>query len=466
MPASPLNSDDNEKQEKFNLINDLAPQILKLLRNEVSALKPAELDILSGLAQTEKKSEVLIGDLNKNLKEFMSCFKNIFEGEIPNISTEEKKKVNEIYNETILTSVAHAIANTDLVPDANVGAGKKASPELDAKIIDEINIDEINPEGTKKTLYSYILPEEISHIVDNILLFKNKIDEYFPGLTETVFATAATAIVGLVASYSPSLAMLLGSAAMLIPAVKLLSETIDFEKIFSKISQTIQEIRNDRELNKLHEAGIETAEIARELGTDPATVGKFNLSPASVKETLQEIASKEPVKKLMTEVADFAKKNIPNNMQDFTDKIASLKTDIATKLEKAGIPKEIIKSTGEIVDKVMGDARLNVNKAFSAGAKVFDKVSTMIQSNKALEKIGTDIAKLVPVGSPHVATLKNVAKEFSDKAVKVNENAGKIAGALKNRDVKKFADTVLGMGFSNKVVLDQVVSKAVNLARQ
>ena len=308
-------------------------------------------------------------------------------------------------------------------------------------------------------LYNAVLSETVVDILDSVLDFKKKIDKHFPGLSDKIISAAAPAIVGLASTYSPPLGLALKSTGILTQAAKFM-QTENLESTIKKMREDLAEIKNDQQLARMQETGTKISELAEQIETSPASLGKLGLTLESVTETIKEVATNPDSKTLLQEVCSYAYKHIPSDKKEIDKNLDAVKDAVLQKLKKQGISGETIKEVTKILDEVIDQAKEEMQNVLKPDNKIFDKITSIQQSAdilmKAEKKITAIVAKNHPENQELAASTSRILTQEVTKDIR--GNVAQIAKHLTSvTKAKQFAKELLGAGLANEVALKRSV---------
>ena len=192
----------------------------------------------------------------KNLQDFINNYGSGIDIDPKILKPEQIKKVDEIYQNTIIKSVVDVI---------------------------ELLNNKDNALSADDLLNHQKAMNQTSSIFNGVEQFKNQVDEVYPDLTTTILTIATPAIACLLGPHAPILAAAVVLAPIAISIAKLLIDKIDFKSIFDKFFKTIDKLRGNEKLNEIYQAGEKVVEIAQVLDTSVSAVSKFNCTKESCK---------------------------------------------------------------------------------------------------------------------------------------------------------------------------------------
>ena len=420
------------QKEKVNLITKTSPRVLGILGKDISLFSTEELNILYRVSKLESTAKDLIKMLSENLPQIAINFTGPVEENIKKLKLTDKEKgiVDNIYKQTILVAIQRAADN--LYKSLQTGEGR---------------------------LYNAVLSETVVDILDSVLDFKKKIDKHFPGLSDKIISAAAPAIVGLASTYSPPLGLALKSTGILTQAAKFM-QTENLESTIKKMREDLAEIKNDQQLARMQETGTKISELAEQIETSPASLGKLGLTLESVTEAIKEVATNPDSKTLLQEVCSYAYKHIPSDKKEIDKNLEAVKDAVLQKLKKQGISGETIKEVTKILDEVIDQAKEEMQNVLKPDNKIFDKITSIQQSAdilmKAEKKITAIVAKNHPENQELAASTSRILTQEVTKHIR--GNVAQIAKHLTSvTKAKQFAKELLGAGLANEVALKRSV---------
>ena len=139
-----------DQSAKINLISKAAPQLLGILKKNISSLNSEELDSLHEISLLETYSQKMAKNLSQQLFQIIADFAGPVEANLEKLKLTDAEKgvVDNIYKQTILVAMQRAAENV--------------SQKL---------------EKAEGPVYSLLLSEAVVDVMSNILDFKKKIDK-------------------------------------------------------------------------------------------------------------------------------------------------------------------------------------------------------------------------------------------------------------------------------------------------
>ena len=176
-------------KEKIDFIIQNAKHISNFLKKPITELKNEELDDVAKLAQVESSAEKVVNNLSKNLQDFINNYGSGIDIDPKILKPEQIKKVDEIYQNTIIKSVVDVI---------------------------ELLNNKDNALSADDLLNHQKAMNQTSSIFNGVEQFKNQVDEVYPDLTTTILTIATPAIACLLGPHAPILA----AAVVLAPSTQ------------------------------------------------------------------------------------------------------------------------------------------------------------------------------------------------------------------------------------------------------
>jgi malonyl CoA-acyl carrier protein transacylase len=424
MPDSTQQFDQLPQAEKIKLITQNAPHLLSSLKKDVAQLNAQELANLFGVSQLEVTAKEATQKLNTDLSNFMTNFSS---------------SIDSIVNGAGLTPGEQALLKNNF-----------SKPLIFAVNVAATSMHASFKEGNG-LLYTTLLSEKTITILEGILDFKKAIDTAFPGLTDTLISTAIT---GLVSAYSPPLAVLLKSTGVTSKITDLLS-TESLDKTINNMYASLDKVREDKALSKMHQVGTIAAEVAKQIGTLPSTLEKFNLTVESATEMAKEVSKNVSSKEFLTTLAEYAANNIPSSEKEIDTKMAAVRESTLTALKKSGVSDELIGKATEALDKNIEKAKTEMKKCLDKEITIIDKVGHVMMAANTLSKAGDHLAA-IGRSDPALATVfKECAAKLKDEVGNnVRGNVSELASKMTaNSPAKEFAKKTLGAGLANEILI-------------
>ena len=430
-----------DQSEKINLITKTAPQILSVLKQDISTLSPEALNSLHEVSLLEKTAQGMAKKLSQQLFKVVAGFAGPVKKKIDelNLTDEKKDVVNSIYKQTILVTIQRSADN--VYQDLKKQEGK---------------------------LYSALLSETVVNIMDSILDFKKKIDKTFPGLSDKIIAAAVPAITAAVSAYSLPLGLVLKSTGALDRAAGFL-KTENLEKTIDKMRSDLVEIKNDKQLADAQEAGVKIAELAEQIDVSPVSLSKLSLDSKGVTKMMKEVTNNSEARELLQDVCKYAEKNLPNSETQVDANFEAVKEATLKELQQLGASPDTLKEVSAILDESIAQAKEEMQNALKPDTKIFDKITAVQQSADVMNKASNKIAAVVNANHPENQQLTGnalkVVKQKTDKIIR--GDVSKVAKHLTSqRAAKQFAKETLGAGLANEMALKRALpSKGVSLER-
>lgn len=441
-------------KEKIDFIIQNAKHISNFLKKPITELKNEELDDVAKLAQVESSAEKVVNNLSKNLQDFINNYGSGIDIDPKILKPEQIKKVDEIYQNTIIKSVVDVI---------------------------ELLNNKDNALSADDLLNHQKAMNQTSSIFNGVEQFKNQVDEIYPDLTTTILTIATPAIACLLGPHAPILAAAVVLAPIAISIAKLLIDKIDFKSIFDKFFKTIDKLRGNEKLNEIYQAGEKVVEIAQVLDTSVSAVSKFNCTKEGAKEMLAEMEKNPKIKEVMTNVANFADQFITSSKSGLKTNIDVLVSETIEKFKEAGINNDNLEKIKTTYSKHAGIAKNKIDETFQQGSKILNKVSGVIQVVEELSKPEKMIGNLAKAAGIDQKALNVITKNFAEVmnnnfAAKANGNfnpknkndisaqASQISTALKNPSIQNFAKKQLGFNNASKILLENISKQSLSQA--
>jgi hypothetical protein len=410
--------------DKINLISKETPQLLGMLKKDLTSLNAQELDTLHEVSILEitaqnmsQQSSQIAPDFSESIKEKLDELK---------LTEEEKVEVDNIYKQTILVSM------------------QKAKENISHKL-----------EKSKDTIHSFILSEKAVDIMDGILNFKKKIDKRFPGLSDKIIAAAVPVIITAITNYLPPVGLALKSSGLLDRAVEFL-KTENLEKTIDKMRANLVEINKDKQLAEIQETAVKISKLAEELEVSPNSLSKLGLSLKGVVEITKEITNDGASKKLLQDVCKYAEKHLPNSEKQVDDNFEAIKEVTLKNLKSYGASTDTLKEVSTILDNAIVQAKDEMQNALKPDSKIFDKITSVQQSADIMDKVASKVTAIIVKNNPENAQLKEESSKIITKETNkiIRGDVTKVARHLtSNSTAKKFAQETLGAGLANEMVL-------------
>ena len=436
------------QNEKIKLIQQYAPHLLNSLKKSLSSLSSQELGNLFEFANFEAAAKEIAASFTIDLTNFLTNFSYIIEPVITELKLSDKEKslLDNILKKTLVFAINKASSN--LYTDLKKGEG---------------------------LLYSAILSEKTITILEGILDFKKAIDKNFPGLSDLIISKTSPAILGLVSIYSPPLGLALKTTGVLSKVSDFL-KTENLSKTVNNMYHSLDKIQQDKTLSQVHETGSKFTEIAKQISSSTLSedlvsirhrIEKFNLTLETASETAQEISKNASSKKLLTIVADYAENHVPSSEREINEKLEIVKRSTLDKLEKNGVPKELIAEAALILDKNIELAKSEMIKCLNKESKIIDKVGYILISADILSKSENQLKEIGEKNPSHSKAFKectqNLKAEINNK---IRGDVSKIAKEMTaDSPAKDFAKKTLGVNLANEILIKRAIAPEKNLGR-
>ncbi len=436
------------QNEKIKLIQQYAPHLLNSLKKSLSSLSSQELGNLFEFANFEAVAKEIAASFTIDLTNFLTTFSYIIEPVITELKLSDKEKslLDNILKKTLVFAINKASSN--LYTDLKKGEG---------------------------LLYSAILSEKTITILEGILDFKKAIDKNFPGLSDLIISKTSPAILGLVSMYSPPLGLALKTTGVLSKVSDFL-KTENLSKTVTNMYHSLDKLQQDKTLSQIHETGSKFTEIAKQISSSTLSedlvsirhrIEKFNLTLEAASETVQEISKNASSKKLLTIVADYAENHIPSSEREINEKLEIVKRSTLDKLEKNGVPKELIAEATLILDKNIELAKSEMIKCLNKESKIIDKVGYILISADILSKSENQLKEIGEKNPSHSKAFKECTQNL--KAEVNNSIRGDVSKIAKemtaDSPAKDFAKKILGVNLANEILIKRAIAPEKNLGR-
>jgi len=427
--------DQLSQNEKIKLIQQYAPHLLNSLKKSLSSLSSQDLSSLFEFANFELAAKSITEAFTLDLENFL----NVIEPIIKDLKLSDSE--SSLLDNTLKKTLVFAInkASSDLYTGLKKGEG---------------------------LLYTAVVSETTITILEGILDFKKAIDKNFPKLSDTLIAKASPALLGLVSAYSPSLGLALKTTGILSKVADFL-KTESLDKTITNMYLSLDKIKQDATLSQIHETGIKIADIAEQIAVSPSIIEKFNLTNKAASETILEIAQNASSKKILTIVANYAENHIPSSKKEINEKLDAVKKAALDKLEKNGVPKEIIAEVTIVLDKNIEKAKSEMIKCLDKESKIIDKVGYILAAADILSKSERQVKEIGEKNPSHSKAFKECAQNLkADVNSKVRGDVSKIAKELTaDSPAKDFAKKTLGVNLANEILIKRAVEPEKNLGR-
>ena len=436
------------QNEKIKLIQQYAPHLLNSLKKSLSSLSSQELGNLFEFANFESVAKEIVASFTIDLTNFLTNFSYIIEPVITELKLSDKEKslLDNILKKTLVFAINKASSN--LYTDLKKGEG---------------------------LLYSAILSEKTITILEGILDFKKAIDKNFPGLSDLIISKTSPAILGLVSIYSPPLGLVLKTTGVLSKVSDFL-KTENLSKTVNNMYHSLDKIQQDKTLSQVHETGSKFTEIAKQISSSTLSedlvsirhrIEKFNLTLEAASETAQEISKNASSKKLLTIVADYAENHVPSSEREINEKLEIVKKSTLDKLEKNGVPKELIAEAALILDKNIELAKSEMIKCLNKESKIIDKVGYILISADILSKSENQLKEIGEKNPSHSKAFKECTQNLKAEVNnRVRGDVSKIAKEMTaDSPAKDFAKKTLGVNLANEILIKRAIAPEKNLGR-
>ena len=409
---------------KINLISKETPQLLGMLKKDLTSLNAQELDTLHEVSILEITAQ----NMSQQSSQIAPDFSESIKGKLDELklTEEEKVEVDNIYKQTILVSM------------------QKAKENISYKL-----------EKSKDIIHSFILSEKAVDIMDGILNFKKKIDKRFPGLSDKIIAAAVPVIITAITNYLPPVGLALKSSGLLDRAVDFL-KTENLEKTIDKMRANLVEINKDKQLAEIQETAVKISKLAEELEVSPNSLSKLGLSLKGVVEITKEITNDGASKKLLQDVCKYAEKHLPNSEKQIDKNFEAIKDATLQKLKSSGVSTDTLKEVSTILDNAIVQAKDEMQNTLKPDSKIFDKITSVQQSADIMDKVASKVTAIIVKNNPENAQLKEESSKIITKETNkiIRGDVTKVVRHLtSNSTAKKFAQETLGAGLANEMVL-------------
>jgi len=436
------------QNEKIKLIQQYAPHLLNSLKKSLSSLSSQELGNLFEFANFESVAKEIVASFTIDLTNFLTNFSYIIEPVITELKLSDKEKslLDNILKKTLVFAINKASSN--LYTDLKKGEG---------------------------LLYSAILSEKTITILEGILDFKKAIDKNFPGLSDLIISKTSPAILGLVSIYSPPLGLALKTTGVLNKVSDFL-KTENLSKTVNNMYHSLDKIQQDKTLSQVHETGSKFTEIAKQIASSTLSedlvlirhrIEKFNLTLEAASETAQEISKNASSKKLLTIVAEYAENHIPSSEREINEKLEIVKKSTLDKLEKNGVPKELIAEANLILDKNIELAKSEMIKCLNNESKILDKVGYILIAADILSKSENQLKEIGEKNPSHSKAFKECTQNLKAEVNnRIRGDVSKIAKEMTaDSPAKDFAKKTLGVNLANEILIKRAIAPEKTLGR-
>ena len=436
------------QNEKIKLIQQYAPHLLNSLKKSLSSLSSQELGNLFEFANFEAAAKEIAASFTIDLTNFLTNFSYIIEPVITELKLSDKEKslLDNILKKTLVFAINKASSN--LYTDLKKGEG---------------------------LLYSAILSEKTITILEGILDFKKAIDKNFPGLSDLIISKTSPAILGLVSIYSPPLGLALKTTGVLNKVSDFL-KTENLSKTVNNMYHSLDKIQQDKTLSQVHETGSKFTEIAKQISSSTLSedlvlirhrIEKFNLTLEAASETAQEISKNASSKKLLTIVAEYAENHIPSSEREINEKLEIVKKSTLDKLEKNGVPKELIAEANLILDKNIELAKSEMIKCLNNESKILDKVGYILIAADILSKSENQLKEIGEKNPSHSKAFKECTQNLKAEVNnRIRGDVSKIAKEMTaDSPAKDFAKKTLGVNLANEILIKRAIAPEKTLGR-
>lgn len=422
--------------EKIKLIQEYAPHLLNSLKKGLSSLNSQELGNLFEFANFEAAAKEVATSFTLDLTNVLANFSNVIEPLIKelNLSDNEKGLLDNIIKKTLVFAINKASSN--LYSDFKNGEG---------------------------LLYSTILSEKTITTLEGILDFKKAIDKNFPGLSDIIISKSAPILIGLVSAYSPALSLALKTTGTLTKVSDFL-KTENLDKTITTMYHSLDKIKQDKTLSEIHETSAKITEIAQQITTSTLSddlvsirhrLEKFNLTNKTASETVLEISKNLDSKELLTVVAEYAENYIPSSEKEINATLESVKKAAISKLEKNGVPNELIVEVTKALDHNIEQAKSEMKKCLNSETKIMDKVGHILTAANLIAKTESRIVEIGEKNPSYSRALKECGSALKDEVNnKIRGDISKIAKEMRPDSLAKdFAKKTLGVNLANEILI-------------
>jgi hypothetical protein len=388
------------------------------LKKDYDKLTLEEKTILSEFIENQQESKTSLKKLAEDLPEVAKHGAKTFGQNLEKskLDPEEKKKANDIFSQIFL----------------------KRLEEAGAKIFQDL-------EKGEGVLYNLILSERVIDLLDIIQEFKAKIDQYLPIPSDQILAMAAPAIIGVVATFAPGLAVVMKTTGMIERAASFLDDD-NLTKTMNKMKTDLAKVEKDK---KLGFVGA-TVELAK-LGVDKKTLDVV----------VNEVEKTPELKSFMKDLGAYSDKVFPKTEKDIDRMVAQVKKSAIDSLIKANAPKELVEKVSKQMDKSLLEMKNALKPTIDPKVKIFDKIKAQTNASKLAVSSVNDISKIIKEAMPDKKATADKIISNVNVAVKEQVNTrmqgglDKMAQQLKNPKVKGFAQKTLGCGHSTLIDIER-----------
>ncbi|MFK7974221.1 MAG: hypothetical protein AB8B66_05115 [Rickettsiaceae bacterium] len=226
------NSSDTNQQTIFELVQEQAPQLLDKRKENIGNVSKEDVDSLGSFIQSEDKAKELLAIGKEELPKLIpELVEQLNEGlEKSPLSDKDKEQVQQLFDTNVIQSIR-----------------------------DSANYIYKGVEGQKDALYTAMLSDRTANILGGIIKFKKAVDKQFPGKLDQLVDYAGKALVGLIATQSPAVGLLLAKLDVSTKLSKMLS-TDNLEKTLATMRTELDKIKDDKQLGPLYEQATEVAQ--------------------------------------------------------------------------------------------------------------------------------------------------------------------------------------------------------------
>ena len=170
---------------------------------------------------------------------------------------------------------------------------------------------------------------------------------------------------------------------------------------------------------------------------------------------------------MLTIVADYAENHIPSSEREINEKLEIVKKSTLDKLEKNGVPKELIAEANLILNKNIELAKAEMIKCLNKESKIIDKVGYILIAADILSKSENQLKEIGEKNPSHSKAFKectqNLKAEINNK---IRGDVSKIAKEMTaDSPAKDFAKKTLGVNLANEILIKRAIAPEKNLGR-
>ena len=228
--------------------------------------------------------------------------------------------------------------------------------------------------------------------------------------------------------------------------------------------RSLDKIKQDKTLLEINETGSKVTEIVRQIAPSSLSedlvsirhrIEKFNLTLEAASETAQEISKNASSKSFLKVVADYAQTHVPSSEREINEKLEALKKLALEKLEKNGVPKELIAEANKALDHNIEQAKSEMKKCLNKDTKIIDKICHVLIAADLLGKAESHIILIGQNNPSHSKAFKECAQNLkADVNNKVRGDVSKIAKEMTaDSPAKDFAKKTLGVNLANEILI-------------